>query len=99
MIVVREVFQLKYGKARDAKQLLKEAMPMFKKYITYPMRLLTDLVGPAYILVMESEHESLAAFETSLKSELGEEEWRTWYQKFIPLVESSRREIFTIVDL
>ena len=99
MIVVRDIFQLKYGKARDAKQLLKEGMPIFKKYADFPMRILTDLVGPAYTLVMESEHESLAAYETSLKSELGADEWHAWYQKYIPLVESSRREIFTIVDL
>jgi len=28
-----------------------------------------------------------------LNSTLGAEEWRPWYEKFIPLVESSEREI------
>lgn len=99
MIVVRDIFQLKYGKARDAKQLLKEGLPMISQHTSRPMRILTDLVGPAYTLVIESEHESLAAYETSLKNELGAEGWHAWYQQYVPLVESSRREIFTLVDL
>ncbi len=71
MIVVRDIFQLKYGKARDAKQLLKEGLPIIRKHNPQPVRVLTDLVGPAYTLVLEAEHENLAAYENSLKNELG----------------------------
>jgi hypothetical protein len=29
---------------------------------------------------------------------MGVEEWKVWYQKFVPLVESGYREIFTVVE-
>jgi hypothetical protein len=29
---------------------------------------------------------------------MGNDEWRAWYQKFLPLVDSGYREILTIVD-
>jgi hypothetical protein len=98
MILVRDVFQLKFGKAREAKELWNEAKAIAEKYGMAPGRILTDLVGPAYTLVLETTYESLSAYENSMNSALGSEEWQAWYPKFIPLAESSRREIFTIVE-
>lgn len=54
MIVVRDVFQLKFGKAREAREVMKEGMEIARKYNVGPGRILTDLVGPAYTLVLES---------------------------------------------
>jgi hypothetical protein len=62
------------------------------------MRAMTDLVGPFYTLVMEEEYSSLADMERELKSESGADEWKVWYQKFVPLVESGYREVFTLVE-
>ncbi len=28
---------------------------------------------------------------------MGSEEWKKWYQKFVPLVESGYREVFNVV--
>lgn len=97
MILVRDIFSLKFGKAKDAKAILKESMEIGKKYGFKSMRALTDLTGPSYTLILESEWESLAEWENSMKSNLGADEWQKWYQKFIPLVDSASREIFTIV--
>ncbi len=33
-----------------------------------------------------------------MQSEIGAEEWKTWYQKFVPLVETGYREVFTLVE-
>lgn len=98
MILVRDVFQLKFGKAREAKALALEGAAIEKKSGYGPSRFLTDLTGPYYTLVMESTYDSLAAFENALKDVLSSKEFGQWYQKFIPLVESGRREIFTIVE-
>ncbi len=98
MILVRDIFQLKFGKAKDAKALWKEGQSIAKKVGYGPARALTDLTGPYYIFVMESTFENLAAFEKSLKETMGAKEWAEWYQRFVPLVESGRREIFTIVE-
>ncbi len=97
MILMREVFQLKFGKAKEAKALWKEGTAIFKK-AGHSVRALTDLTGPFYTFVIEISFESLADFEKGLQDILGAEEWGKWYQKFSPLLESGRREFFTIVE-
>lgn len=99
MIVVRNVFQLKFGQARPALALWKEGTEIMKRAgFSASLRLLTDLVGPSYTLVFENTYDSLAAFEQSARSVMGTSEWRAWYQKFVPLVESGYREVFTVVE-
>jgi hypothetical protein len=98
MILVRNVFQLKFGKAREAKALVKENEALHKKYGgASSVRFLTDVTGEYYTFVMETTHENLAAFEKSMTDVTGAKEFGEWYQKFMPLVESGRREIFSIV--
>ncbi len=98
MILVRDVFQLKFGKAKDAKALWKEGSALEKKFGYGPSRASVDLTGPFYTFVMETTFENLAAYEKALKETLGAKEFWEWYQRFIPLVESGRREIYTIVE-
>ncbi|MEO8512137.1 MAG: hypothetical protein ABI543_01125 [Ignavibacteria bacterium] len=99
MILVRDIFHLKFGKAKDAKVLLNDARELNRKYGFDKTRALTDLVtGHSYTLVLESEWNSLADWENSMKQGLGAEDWQKWYQKFIPLVESASREILNIVE-
>ncbi len=97
MILVREVFQLKFGKAKEAKALWKEGAVIVKK-AGYAVRALTDLTGPFYTFIVEISFESLADFEKGAQDTLGAEEWGKWYQKFSPLLVSGRREVFTIVE-
>ena len=61
-------------------------------------RVLFDLVGPSYTMVWEVTYINLSAWESEMSSGMNEAEWRKWYQKFIPLIESSYREIFTVVE-
>ena len=55
-----------------------------------------DLTGPAYTLVWEMTTDSLSAWEKEMAEGMSEPGWREWYQKFVPLVDHSYREIFTI---
>ena len=99
MIVVRDVFRLKFGKAKEAKAAWKEAAVILKKHNFPPGRVLTDLTGPYYTFVLESTHSDLVSFEQSLRNELGMKELGEWYHaKFAPLVESGTREIYTVVE-
>jgi hypothetical protein len=99
MIVVRNVFRLKFGKAKDALALWKEGRQIAERTgVGVNMRAMTDLVGPFYTLVMEEQHASLAAMEREMQSEMGGEEWESWYRKFVPLVESGYREVFTLIE-
>lgn len=99
MIVARNVFRLKFGKAKDALALWKEGREIARRTGSGgKMRAMTDLVGPFYTLVMEEEFQSLSDMERDMERETGVEEWKVWYQKFVPLVESGYREIFTVVE-
>ena len=98
MILVRDVFRLKFGKAKDAKTLMQESKKIMPEEQLKNSRLLFDLVGPSYTMVLESTHKSLADFEAEMKQVFNQAEWAAWYQKFIPIVESSYREIFTVVE-
>ena len=61
MIVVRNVFQLKFGKAKEAVAAWKDGMALARKqgFAAKSMRVLTDLVGPFYTLVFETTFDSL----------------------------------------
>ena len=99
MIVVRNVFRLKFGQARPALALMKESMEIMKRAgMKAPRRVLTDLVGPSYTLVLEHSYESLTAFEKDVPSVMGSDEWKQWYQKFVPLVDSGYREVYNVVE-
>ncbi len=98
MIVVRDTFYLKFGKAREAKALLAEFSEILKKYDNTPRRFLTDFTGEAYRLILESSFADLGSYEKTLQSHFGRDEWRAWYEKFIPLVNRSKREILTLVE-
>lgn len=98
MIVVRNIFQLKFGKAKEVKKLIDENRKMMEKAGVPETRFLMDVTGPFYTLVMEFEAPSLAEYEKESGKAMGSSEFEAWYQKFIPLVESGTREIFSVVD-
>lgn len=101
MIVIRNVFQLKFGKAREATALMKEGLAIQKRVVTgvdFSTRMLTDITGPFYTLVLELTLSNMASFESYAPRLFGDKDWQASYQKFAPLVESGHREIFTIVE-
>jgi len=100
MIVVRNVFQLKFGKAREAVDLMKEGLAHQKRVLgsDFSARVLTDLTGPFYTLVLEVTAPSFAAFETNMPRLFGDKEFQSNYQKVAELVESGYREVFNIVE-
>mgnify|MGYP001549789771 CR=1 FL=1 len=93
MFIVRDIFHLKFGHFRDAKALFDEAKSKNMLPDASTVRLLSDFTGDAYRLIMETSHNTLADFEKSLGDTMHAEEWKKWYEKFKPLVESSYREI------
>jgi len=99
MIVVRDIFQLKFGKAKDAVALVKQSEQLRKKYgYGETTRYLTDLTGSYYTLVMETTYDGLGSYETSMQRTMGSEEFGAWYKEFMPLIVSGSREIFKIVE-
>ena len=99
MIVVRNVFRVKFGQSKPAVAAFQEGRALIKKLgMKAESRLLTDLVGISYTIVHELQFENLSAFEQEIKKATGSPEWRAWYETFIPYCESGSREIFNIVE-
>ena len=103
MLIIRNVFRLKFGKAREAVALFKEGIAIQRRVgagagIDFPTRLLTDVTGPFYTVVLELTVPNLAAFEGAAPQLLGDKDWQANYQKIGSLVESGSREIFTLVE-
>ena len=101
MVVVRNVFQLKFGKAREAVALMKEGMAIQKRVMTgldYSTRILTDLTGPFYTLVLELTVPDFATMEKNAPRLFGDKEFQANYQKLTALVESGHREVYSIVE-
>jgi hypothetical protein len=101
MIVVRNVFRLKFGKAREAIALMKEGRTIEKRVMSglqYSSRVLTDVTGPFYTLVLEVTVPDLATLETNMPRLFADQEFQANYQKIASLVESGYRELFSIVE-
>ena len=55
MVIIRNVFRLKFGKAREAVALFKEGIAIQKRAGAgqeFSTRLLTDVTGPFYTVVL-----------------------------------------------
>jgi len=101
MVVVRNVFQLKFGKSREAVALMKEGLAIQNRILAgsgFSMRILTDAVGRFYTLVLEITAPNVAAVESTMPRIFGDKEWQANYAKMSDLVESGYREVFNIVE-
>jgi hypothetical protein len=97
MIVVRDIFQVRFGKMKDALGIWKEMGKLMPAEARNRTRILTDLTGQYYTLVMEGTHKSISDWESSM-AQMGDPAMGALYQKFTLLVDGGRREIFTLVD-
>ncbi|QOI97382.1 MAG: hypothetical protein HRU69_07715 [Flammeovirgaceae bacterium] len=95
MYVERNVFYLKFGASS-------EAIPMWKDYLqrvhqrdqNIHARLLTDVSGPAYTLILEIEYESFSEMEPSECRLTNQPDWKEFYRQFIPLCEKAERTYY-----
>jgi len=98
VILIRNIFRLKFGQAKPAAAAFQELRGLLKKR-GKSSRLLTDIAGmPFYTLVHEMEFDSLAALEKEMQEIMGSAEFRPLYERFVTYCESGSREIFNIVD-
>ncbi|MCZ7556241.1 MAG: hypothetical protein M5R41_07560 [Bacteroidia bacterium] len=97
MILVRDIFRIRFGQMKGALASLKAfSSDLTESGEEFPMRVLTDVTGPYYTLVLESTFENLAAWESMSHSEMATAKWQEWYKNFLPFLEDGKREIFTI---
>lgn len=97
MIVVRNVFQMKFGQAKDVKSLIPEGRQILRKHGIDGARFMTDVTGPFYTLVMELHFESMTSYEES-QEVMRTPEFGAWYGKFMTHIDSGQREMFLVVE-
>lgn len=96
MILVRNVFQAKYGRGDELVALLKEGREKLPTGVKFHQRILTDASGPFFTVVTEMEVESLAEWERLRAEAFALPEFGDWFACMTPLVESGRREFYNI---
>lgn len=96
MIVVRGVFQAKYGRGDELVQLFKEAQAMWPSGRN--PRILTDLSGPFFTVISESEYDSFSAWQGAAQEILADPGFGAWFERMTPLVEGGRREFYNVVE-
>jgi hypothetical protein len=100
MIVVRDVFRLKFGQSKEAVAHWKEAATELRTsgYGAVAVRLLTDLAGaPFYTIVLESTFNSVSDWEKAHLAARDNAKWKSLYTKIIALTESGHREILSVL--
>ena len=94
MIQVRSIFQAKYGKGGELVALFKEIRQQEPSMSVD--RILTDASGPFFTVVTETIVESLADWEQRMARDFSSPRFEGWFARMVPLVESGRREFYTI---
>lgn len=95
MMIVRDVFQARFGKGDDLVALLKEARETWLGQDVIG-RILTDASGQFFTVVTETEVENLADWEQRAAREFAAPEFSDWFSRLAALVESGRREFYKI---
>ncbi len=99
MVIVRDVFQIDPEHMKEAKEWARENREMSKRAgFGSATRILTDLVGNYYTLVLEHEFQSLTEFENGLQKFMSNPEWQQSYTKMRKAVWGGHREVLSLVD-
>ena len=97
MIIERNEFRLKFGKAKEAIAIWTNILNEFKNHKESPrMRLMTDLSGPAYTIIVELELKSLIDYGAKNYQWMTNNTAHELYQQFIPLCDSAQRTMYHI---
>ena len=98
MVLLRTVFQAKFGKADDLVAAFKSTTDMFtdEQMDALQPRILTDISGTFDTVILETTHESLAAVEEFRKYIFAQQAASTEPNPMEGLIASGRNEYYTI---
>jgi len=96
MILIREVFTTKPGKAGELVKKFKQVIPFMEKEGLKNTKIMTDLVAKYWTVVIESETEDFARFEKEVRGFTSKPEVKEIMKDYMSLVDSGYREIFKI---
>ncbi len=97
MLVIRDVFQAKYGRGDELVALFKEGRDKFSDLSDHLWHVMTDASGPFFTVVEEMQAENLAEYEQLRERLFQSPGFSDWFAKMVPLVESGRREFYYVM--
>ena len=98
MILVRDIFHIDPEQMKTAKSEMKEHREIAERLGYQIGRVLTDLTGEYYTLVLESEYKNLAEYEGALRKIFADAGWQKSYAKFRKMIRGGRREMYSVVE-
>ena len=98
MFIERNVFYLKFGMGKPAIDLWRAFLQTVPAQPDFRIRLLTDLSGAAYVLVLELAYGAYAELEPSRCRLTQMPGWRAFYEQFVPLCERSERTLYREIE-
>ena len=99
MIVQRNVFQLEFGTAKEAIAIMRDTSGIGARLgLPGQQRLLTDLTGEMYTLVLEVTVENMAQLQEGARM-FADPAWQEQRARMNPLVRHARKDLFTVVDV
>ena len=97
MYLIRECFQTKPGKAKELVKMFKAAVPHFEKTEGGKnYRVMTDITGNYWTVVMDLEVDEIGAFITGLRQSTASPELKEILKGYTDLIVSGSRSIFII---
>lgn len=101
MLLVRDVFQAKYGRGDDLVALFQEIVDYWQRgqhqVKILGNRILTDASGPFFTVVTELVVEDFAAWQQFMADEFAMPEFSDWFTRMMAVTEAGRREFYNIV--
>ena len=93
-MIVRDVFQCKYGRGDDLLALFREMQGMMP--MPAGSRVMTDASGPFFTIVSEFPVTDFAAWQKMNAEEMANESFADWFRRMMEVVESGRREFWNV---
>jgi hypothetical protein len=94
MLIIRNIFTAKPGKASQMAKLMKETMAS-RPGLT--VRVLTDFIGQFNTVVMEIEVKSMSEFENQFKEYMSDPKIREKMKDYAEMYQEGRREVLQVM--
>ena len=96
MLLIREVFNTKPGKAGELVKKFKQVIPFMEKAGLKNTIVMTDFVAKYWTVVIQSETDELGKFEKEVRGFTSQPEVREIMKDYMSLVDGGYREVFKI---
>jgi hypothetical protein len=101
MIIERLVFRGKFGQSDAIVRSFQDWKARIGARFGAPIRLLVDVAGPMFTVVVEIEYRDLAHFDELQRREqemYGGAEFEEWFAGWSAVTESGTRELYRVVE-